>query len=84
MYTGEVTCQESQFFHWVSKAPCIFITVSIDQEAEETTLRETGRKDGQVLCPALKCPLQGLFPREEGGALPGAEPSDALPCFLGT
>lgn len=40
--TAEVTCQKSQFLHGgcdlVNKALYIFITISKDQEAEETTL----------------------------------------------
>lgn len=46
---AEVICQKSQFLHWdydlLSKAPSIFITISIDQEVEETTLCKTGSKD---------------------------------------
>lgn len=65
MYTGEVTCQESQFFHWVSKAPCIFITVSIDQEAEETCERQDARMDKSFALPSSVLPRDCFQGRKE-------------------
>lgn len=61
----------------LSKAPHIFITISIDQEAEKTILCKTGSKD-----KSLDLPQGTAF--KGGGIYPGAESSDTFPWFLGT